>query len=293
MSLGPQIWFRLNGGVWNGSSSANPTTGVGGIPLNVTGTLSYATYTGSAGTMTFNFGQNTFSYAVPDGFTAGWPTADLSGWTTLDPAKNQGEAVLSDGNLTVNSPSSNGATQSVDGWADGRFYFECENDFNSFFTNGMACGVATSIDLTHASGWPDGSGITGGDIASSPGFEADAWSFGVIRVPSIFELGNATIVSVAVVLASPAFSMSNLQVVEANNANLTANRDVMLRWSDDMGANWGNPLTQTLGKTGEYETNVQFLRLGQGRFRVWELSWTGAMASALTNLFVIADTSGS
>ena len=68
---------------------------------------------------------------------------------------------------------------------------------------------------------------------------------------------------------------------------------VTLRWSDDGGFNWSNGLVQTLGLIGEYATSVQFRRIGMagrigmgGRTRVFELSWSGAQAEALTGAWV-------
>lgn len=70
-----RIWFRVNGGIWNGSAGNNPTTNVGG--------KSFAGFTGpvfpmwnggfSHGVFIVNFGATAFAYAVPSGFTSGWP----------------------------------------------------------------------------------------------------------------------------------------------------------------------------------------------------------------------------
>ncbi|HXT81378.1 MAG TPA: hypothetical protein VN702_17570 [Acetobacteraceae bacterium] len=61
---------------------------------------------------------------------------------------------------------------------------------------------------------------------------------------------------------------------------------VSLRWSDTRGASWGNPLTSTLGATGEYLTSIQFQRLGMARDRVFELSWAADCMTALNGAFV-------
>jgi len=63
-------------GNWNGSATANPATGVGGIPL--TGALAvtalYPAACGGGGTtaVTANFGDTAFTGAVPAGFIAGF-----------------------------------------------------------------------------------------------------------------------------------------------------------------------------------------------------------------------------
>jgi len=46
----------------------------------------------------------------------------------------------------------------------------------------------------------------------------------------------------------------------------------MLRYSDDGGYNWTNPMIQSNGGRGEYAKILQFRRLGQARKRVYELS---------------------
>jgi hypothetical protein len=122
------IWFRTNGGNWNNSASANPSTGVGGIALSTpTGTLLYPAfdlYYGGGATipsLTANFGATTFTYAPPSGFTAlaaatddddistSAGTLSISGtfpqtpvtWSPTDHALNM---ILSNGNLTATLP---------------------------------------------------------------------------------------------------------------------------------------------------------------------------------------------
>ena len=61
---------------------------------------------------------------------------------------------------------------------------------------------------------------------------------------------------------------------------------VSLRWSDTRGASWGNPVMQSLGSTGEYYTNVSWSRLGQARDRVFEISWSAPVKTALNGAFM-------
>jgi hypothetical protein len=70
------MWFRVcPSGNWNGSGTANPATGVGGVSISsIAGTLFpafWANNVGDAGT--HNFGASSFSGAVPSGFNSGWP----------------------------------------------------------------------------------------------------------------------------------------------------------------------------------------------------------------------------
>ncbi|MBP1297415.1 SPRY domain-containing protein [Bradyrhizobium elkanii] len=73
-----RIWFRLNGGNWNGSGTANPATNTGGVAYPVAAmapAVAFSPYgSPTAGdNITANLGASAFSGAVPFGFTAGWP----------------------------------------------------------------------------------------------------------------------------------------------------------------------------------------------------------------------------
>jgi hypothetical protein len=61
---------------------------------------------------------------------------------------------------------------------------------------------------------------------------------------------------------------------------------VSLRWSDDGGQTWGQPLVQTVGNA----TNGQYSwrRLGMARDRVYELSWSGTGETALSGAWIEA-----
>ncbi len=61
---------------------------------------------------------------------------------------------------------------------------------------------------------------------------------------------------------------------------------ISLRWSDTRGASWGNPVLQTLGGTGEYNTVTSWSRLGMARDRVFELSWSVPVKTALNGAFI-------
>jgi len=69
-----RIWFRRNNGNWNGSSSNNPATNVGGIDISSVFTSNAAFPIGRSEntniTGTANFGASAFAQSVPSGFTA-------------------------------------------------------------------------------------------------------------------------------------------------------------------------------------------------------------------------------
>lgn len=60
-------WFRVNGGVWNGSASNDPATGVGGYPIGGTFPLFPAICSDVASVWTVNF-TGPFAAASPTGF---------------------------------------------------------------------------------------------------------------------------------------------------------------------------------------------------------------------------------
>jgi hypothetical protein len=65
-----------------------------------------------------------------------------------------------------------------------------------------------------------------------------------------------------------------------------ANPFISLRWSDTRGASWNDAMIQSLGLTGEYHTSTLWNRLGMARDRVFELSWSGPMKTALNGAYI-------
>lgn len=66
-----------------------------------------------------------------------------------------------------------------------------------------------------------------------------------------------------------------------------------LRWSDDRGATWGNGVMRSMGASGEYIVSMQWLRLGLARDRVFELSWSEPVKTALQGAFITSKKLGS
>lgn len=62
--------------------------------------------------------------------------------------------------------------------------------------------------------------------------------------------------------------------------------EISLSWSDDKGKTYGNPVTQSLGQIGEYLTVPSWNRLGMARDRVFKVSWSANMKTALNGGFV-------
>ena len=89
-----QFWARLNGGNWNGSGTANPTTGVGGIALPKKSFVSpWVSMSVSGIAITGNFGGSAFAFAAPAGFTSGWTSPGAT--TAMTSSQVGGEPWLS------------------------------------------------------------------------------------------------------------------------------------------------------------------------------------------------------
>jgi hypothetical protein len=61
-----------------------------------------------------------------------------------------------------------------------------------------------------------------------------------------------------------------------------------LDWSDDRGHTFGNPVGQSMGGQGEYLTQAQWQRLGLARDRVFRLTWTSPVRTALQGAWIEA-----
>jgi len=80
--------------------------------------------------------------------------------------------------------------------------------------------------------------------------------------------------------------IANMEVGNGTGANDPVS--VFLRWSDTRGVSWGNPVQRSLGKEGEYIKSVQWRRLGMARDRVFEVSWSAPVKTALLGAWVEA-----
>lgn len=68
---------------------------------------------------------------------------------------------------------------------------------------------------------------------------------------------------------------------------------ISLRWSDTRGASWNNAVEQSLGAGGQYLTSIQWARLGMARDRIFELSWSADVKTALNGAYIDAIPMGS
>jgi len=88
------------------------------------------------------------------------------------------------------------------------------------------------------------------------------------------------------VITPSTLSLGDLQVREVPDVD---RGEVTLRWSDDAGASWSSGLLKSLGDLGEFRTDVSYRRLGMARNRIFEVSWSGAIAEALQGVNLVVE----
>lgn len=80
--------------------------------------------------------------------------------------------------------------------------------------------------------------------------------------------------------------IADMQVGTLAGKTLDAPPEVSLRWSDTRGASYGNPVKQAIGSAGDYLRSILWRRLGMARDRVFELSWSVPVPTALNGAFI-------
>lgn len=60
---------------------------------------------------------------------------------------------------------------------------------------------------------------------------------------------------------------------------------VFLSWSDNRGVSYGNPVGQSMGRGGEFNTTISWNRLGYTRDRIFKLQWSAPVKTALNGGF--------
>jgi hypothetical protein len=62
--------------------------------------------------------------------------------------------------------------------------------------------------------------------------------------------------------------------------------EILLSWSDDRGKSFGNAVSQSLGREGEWLTQPSWNRLGMARDRVFKLQWSANCKTSLNGAWV-------
>ncbi len=74
--------------------------------------------------------------------------------------------------------------------------------------------------------------------------------------------------------------------IECGGVGSDGTTTVSLAWSDDRGHTFGNPVPQPMGTLGAYLTQPKWSRLGMARDRVFQLSWTAPVRTALQGAWI-------
>lgn len=312
------IWFRKNAGDWNGDPSADPSTGTGGYDLTGIGVACVPMGFADNNDSNFNFGGGTFAQSVPSGFTAGWPNAANTGFTSLDPTSVQGDAsVGGGGNLNISASPAQGSAYGLaaDQQVAGKFYFECELAGGDIFsaTAGVGVCIPGALLASITKGEYDGTNSNGGGVCLTGdvllSLPYSIWVSGTQVNASVFTLTTGDVICVAVTLAP--FALTGVEgtgqagtittdIVDVTSMTMTllegkeylqtpGDNNLNLRWSDDGGNTFGNPLIQSMGAEGQYNASIVFQNLGLSRDRIFEVSWASDGKSALQGIFLQVD----
>lgn len=114
------------------------------------------------------------------------------------------------------------------------------------------------------------SGGTWGYAGSAPTFQTDGTCLAIPAPPPKLAMDDLAVFAVAPALES---------------------ERIFLDWSDDRGHSYGNPVGQAIGARGAYLRSLQWQRLGYARDRVFRLTWSVPVKTALQGAFIEVDAS--
>jgi hypothetical protein len=151
-------------------------------------------------------------------------------------------------------------------------------------------------DMWHEEVWSDGNGKENRIRAA-----AIAFAFGRVmmmdrqngRIYFMDESNSAAIGGpIKRLRSTPVISQEGLQIrepqlkVDIEVGSLPAGANLTLRHSGNYGKTWSDGVIRSLGGSGEYDKQIIFNNLGQGRNRVFEVSWDGEGPTALNNVSI-------
>jgi hypothetical protein len=76
--------------------------------------------------------------------------------------------------------------------------------------------------------------------------------------------------------------------METGRAQVDDDPQISLSWSNNRGRSYGNPIMQSMGMLGDYLAVPSWNRLGMARDRVFKLSWSTDVITALNGAFIDA-----
>jgi hypothetical protein len=296
-------------GTW--SLGGNPSAGTGGISIPANTYFPAFGAASSRSNGTANFGATAFTYSLPTGYSA-WDVAIVDDLAASAIAQATATATLDvEHNLAASAASIASATSAID----------VQNHLGA-----LAAAVATgtgALDLKHhlaaaaasiatvmATLTSDPSGVehlaaSAVSVASATASldlqhhlagAAAAISTAVASLDLQHPLSaDAAASSVAAAGLRLAHHLAGAAIAEPLvTAGLVGPTDtpvrpspmISLRWSDDRGATFGNPVEQSMGGAGEFLTSIKWNRLGMARDRVFELSWSCNSNTCLSGAFI-------
>lgn len=213
------VWFRIApSGNWNGSGTANPATGTGGISISaVSGALFPGMAGGSADVVLANFGGSAFSGTVPSGFTSGWPTAVVTGTLAITEASDTFAFAGSDANTGTLSVTEAADTFAFAGKDANSGTLSVTELADTFSFNGADANTGT-LAVTEAA---DTFLFAGSNIVSG--------TLSVTEAPDIFAFSGAIVEgSLSVTEAADVFAFSGTDVANSGTLSVTEAADTFL-----------------------------------------------------------------
>jgi len=169
----------------------------------------------------------------------------------------------------------------------------------SFFLNPV--GNALSADGTTLLGATPGGALgnqvaylAGGEVVTPPPVPLDPANPTVVQST----VGNAITANgqEMVGYTNPSGASGNIPWIyyipqpSSAGAGIVEDNLINLEWSDDRGHSYGSPVSQSIGDRGAYITSLQWQRLGYARDRVFRISWSVPMPTALQGAFIDINT---
>lgn len=104
------------------------------------------------------------------------------------------------------------------------------------------------------------------------------------RAPHILDNLNRVFFNEFALDAETGVGLDGLELLDGDGN--VRDPQIMLRWSDDSGHTWSNEHWTSLGAIGEFRKRVRWLRLGQSRFRVFEVTITDPVQVVIIMAYV-------